>query len=104
MLDKFPELEAAAGAYQDTDAGVNVMKAQIQAVDPSSETASPMSDVHDGHHPQEMTVEMLTKLTETVSDSARQIAAAAKAGDESTARQLWNGLMEDLFGPRKSKA
>lgn len=104
VLEKFPELDAAAGAYQDTDSGANVMKAEISSADSQSGAASPMSDVHDGNLPQEMSVEMLTKLTETVSDSARQIANAMKNKDESTARKLWNGLLDDLFGSKGAKA
>ena len=64
VFEKYPELDAAAGGYQDTEPGSVLMRAQISAID--STTASPMSDVHDGHHDTEMSVDVLTNLTDTV--------------------------------------
>jgi hypothetical protein len=100
-LDKYPELDAAAGGYQDTDAGFDagVMKPQISAIDGDTATASAFSDVHDGHHIEEMSVEALTSLTETVSKSARQFVDNAQAGN-STVRQIWDGFLDDLLGPK----
>ena len=98
VLERYPELDAAAGGYQDTDAGENVMKPQISAV--NDDSASAMSDVHDGHHLNEMSVEALTALTETVSRSARQFVDAVSDKDESTVRQVWDGFLDDLLGPK----
>lgn len=96
MLERYPELDAAAGSYQDTNAGENVMKPQISAV--NDDSASAMSDVHDGHYISEMSVEALTALTDTVSKSARQFAGAVE--EDSTVRQLWSGFLDDLLGPK----
>ena len=64
---------------------------------------SVMSDVHDGHHATEMTVEMLTALTETVGKSARQLVENLKDKDEGTIRTIWQGLLDDILGPQKKK-
>lgn len=98
MFEKYPELDSAAGGYQDTDSGVNVMKPQIAAIDDSNLSA--MSDVHDGHHTGEMSVDALTNLTETVSKSARQVANSIKDKGDSAARQIWSGFLDDLLGPK----
>jgi len=98
VLEKFPQLEAAAGGYQDTTGHSTQMKPEISAVNELS--ASAMSDVHDGHHATEMSVEMLTALTETVGKSARQLVDKVKEKDENTIRQLWSGLLDDLLGPK----
>jgi SAP domain len=99
VLEKFPQLEAAAGGYQDTTGHSTQMKPEISAVNELS--ASAMSDVHDGHHATEMSVEMLTALTETVGKSARQLVDKVKETEENTIRQLWSGLLDDLLGPKK---
>lgn len=106
-LDKFPQLDAAAGGYQDTDAGVSIMKPEISTVDSSIITNfSAMSDVHDGS-PREMSVEVLSKLTETVNQASRQFAEVikdVKVKDEATMRKLWSGFLDDLFGAKTAKA
>ncbi|KAL8243802.1 hypothetical protein R6Q59_010060 [Mikania micrantha] len=102
ILEMFPHLEAAAGGYQDTDAGHNQMKAQIEPIEGSSGSVSAMSDVHDGHHPEEMSVETLTQLTDTVNDSARRLAGAMK--DESAFRKIWQGLLDDVLGSKNARA
>lgn len=99
VLEKMPELQAAAGGYQDTDAGHTIMKAEVsQATHSADTTLSIMSDVHDGHHPEEMSVEMLTKLTDTVGESAQKLANMVKDKDEATIRKVWNGFLDDVFG------
>jgi len=104
VLEKYPELDAAAGGYQDTAGHNTIMKPQISRVDESL-GLSAMSDVHDGHHATEMSVEMLTTLTETVGKSARQFADMVKDKDEGTIRKLWSGLLDDILGPKSgSKA
>ena len=99
-LEKYPELDAAAGGYQDTTGHDTLMKAQIEAV--NGDSASAMSDVHDGHHATEMSVDVLTALTETVGKSARQFADQVQDQDHTTLRQLWTGLLDDILGPKKS--
>lgn len=103
ILEKYPELSSAAGGYQDTPGQDTVLKAQISTVNGDDDSpASPFSDVHDGHHATEMTVEMLTKLTETVGNSARQLSDLVKDKDEVTVRKIWTGFLDDLFGgPQK---
>jgi hypothetical protein len=101
-LQRYPELDSAAGGYQDTEAGHNLMKPQISAIDSSGVSA--MSDVHDGHQSAgEMTVDALTNLTETVSKSARQFVDAG-AQKQTTMSQVWNGFLDDLLGPKSAKA
>lgn len=100
VLEKFPQLDAAAGGYQDTPGRDTLMKPQISAM--NEESASAMSDVHDGHHATEMSVEILTALTETVGKSARQFVDSVKDKDETTIRQLWTGLLDDILGPKQS--
>jgi len=100
VLEKFPELDAAAGGYQDTTGHDTLMKPQISAI--NEDSASAMSDVHDGHHATEMSVEILTALTETVGRSARQFVDLVKDKDETTIRQLWTGLLDDILGPKNS--
>ncbi|EHY55635.1 hypothetical protein ABEF95_006590 [Exophiala dermatitidis] len=103
VLDKYPELDAAAGGYQDTQGHDTVMKPEIVAVDDAlGSPASALSDVHDGHHATEMSVEQLTALTETVGKSARQFVDMVKDKDEATIRKIWTGFLDDLFGgPQK---
>ncbi|KIX05072.1 uncharacterized protein Z518_05944 [Rhinocladiella mackenziei CBS 650.93] len=100
VLEKYPELDSAAGGYQDTPGHETIMKPQISTVnDVLGSPASAMSDVHDGHHETEMSVEMLTGLTDTVGKSARKF---VKDKDEETIRQIWTGFLDDLFGgPQK---
>jgi len=101
VLEKYPELDAAAGGYQDTQGHDTLMKGEISHVgDVASNTASVMSDVHDGHHPTELSVEMLTALTETVGKSARQLVDNLKDKDEETIRKIWSGFLDDLFGQK----
>ena len=59
-----------------------------------------MSDVHDGHHPTELSVEMLTALTQTVGKSAKQFVDMVKDKDEQTVRKIWSGFLDDLFGQK----
>ena len=101
-LGKYPQLEAVAGGYQDAAGEHSVLRTEISGI--ASGNASAMSDVHDGHQASEMSVEMLTALTETVGKSARQFADMVKDKDESTARQLWNGFLDDLLGPKKGSS
>ena len=101
VLEKHPHLDAAAGGYQDTEGHRTQMKAEINAID--SDNTSALSDVHDGHHATEMTVEVLTALTETVGKSARQFVDNLKDKDEVTIRTLWQGLLDDILGPQKKK-
>ena len=102
-LEKYPELDAAAGGYQDTPGHETVLKPQISTVNGDHDSpASAFSDVHDGHHATEMSVETLTKLTETVGNSARQLVDMVKDKDEETIRKMWTGFLDDVFGgPQK---
>jgi hypothetical protein len=101
VLEKHPHLDAAAGGYQDTEGHQTQMKAEISAIE--SANTSAMSDVHDGHHATEMTVEMLTSLSETVGKSARKFANNLTDKDDSTIRALWQSFLDDLLGPQKKK-
>ena len=102
VLEKYPELDAAAGGYQDTRGHETLMKAQISHTGDAEEmTASAMSDVHDGHHPGELSVEMLTALTDTVGKNAKQFVDMVKDKDEDTIRNLWSGFLDDLFGQKE---
>lgn len=104
VLERYPELDAAAGGYQDTPGHETIMKPQISTVgDADNSPASAMSDVHDGHHPTELSVEMLTALTETVGKSARQFVDMVKDKDEDTVRKIWTGFLDDLFGGEQKK-
>jgi hypothetical protein len=100
VLEKYPQLDAAAGGYQDTEGHDTLMKPEISAI--NEDSASAMSDVHDGNHATEMSVEMLTALTETVGKSARSFVDLVKDKDDTTIRQLWTGLLDDILGPKKS--
>jgi hypothetical protein len=101
VLEKYPELDAAAGGYQDTQGHHTIMKPQIfHNGDSESGPVSPMSDVHDGHHPGELSIEMLTALTDTVGKSARQFVDMVKDKDEETIRKIWSGFLDDLFGQK----
>ncbi|KAJ9607505.1 hypothetical protein H2200_007583 [Cladophialophora chaetospira] len=100
VLERFPELDAAAGGYQDTPGHDTIMKPQILHTGDEASVASAMSDVHDGHHPTELSVEMLTALTETVGKSARQFLDQVKDKDEQTIRKIWGGFLDDLFGQK----
>lgn len=103
VLERYPELDAAAGGYQDTQGHDTLMKAQIFHTGEEHGAASAMSDVHDGHHPTELSVEMLTALTETVGKSARQFLDQVKDKDEQTIRKIWGGFLDDLFGQQNNK-
>ena len=100
VLEKYPELDAAAGGYQDTAGHSTLMKAEIAAIG-GEDSASAMSDVHDGHHPTELSVDMLTALTDTVGKSARNLMGGMKPSDEGMVKQVWSGLLDDILGPRK---
>ena len=101
ILERYPELDSAAGGYQDTPGHETIMKPQIfHTGDDGSGVASALSDVHDGHHPTELSVEMLTALTETVGKSARQFLDQVKDKDEHTIRKIWGGFLDDLFGQK----
>ena len=105
ILEKYPELDSAAGGYQDTPGQDTVLKPQISTVNGDVDSpASAFSDVHDGHLASEMSVDALTKLTETVGNSARQFVDLVKDKDEATVRKLWTGFLDDLFGPAQKGA
>ena len=101
VLEKYPELDAAAGGYQDTEGHSTQMKAEISSIDDG--VSSAMSDVHDGHHPTELSVEMLTALTDIVSKSGKKITDLAKDQNPDTLRKVWNGFLDDLLGPSSKK-
>ncbi|EXJ59111.1 hypothetical protein A1O7_06542 [Cladophialophora yegresii CBS 114405] len=104
VLEKYPELDSAAGGYQDTPGHETILKPQIfHNGDSEGSVASPLSDVHDGH-PTELSVEMLTALTETVGKSARQFLDQVKDKDEQTIRKIWSGFLDDVFGEKRKGA
>lgn len=101
-LEEYPDLEAAAGGYQGTHGGVAaIMKPQIEtASQKTSAEMSHMSDVGDGHT-NEMSVDTLTKLTDILGSKGQEFVEAVKGKDESTVRQIWNSLLDDMFGSKK---
>jgi hypothetical protein len=101
VLEKYPQLDAAAGGYQDTPGHDTVMKPQIEAI--NEDSASAMSDVHDGNHATEMSVEILTALTETVGKSARQLVDQLGDKDQTTIRSIWEGVLDDILGKQNKK-
>ena len=80
------------------------MKPEVSAVGDVSSPASAMSDLHDGHHDTEMSVEMLTALTEKVGKNAKQFVDMVKDKDEQTIRKIWSGFLDDLFGSSQKGA
>lgn len=100
-LEKFPDLEAAAGGYQATEGGrVAIMKPQIETA--TAADLSHMSDIGDGQS-EEMSIDTLTKLTDILGSKGKDFADALKTKDESTVRVLWNSLLDDIFGSQKQK-
>lgn len=100
-LEKFPDLEAAAGGYQATEGGtVAIMKPQIETA--AGAEMSHMSDIGDGHS-EEMSIETLTKLTDVLGSKGKDLAEAFKSQDKGTIRVLWNSLLDDIFGAQKQK-
>jgi len=100
-LEKFPELEAAAGGYQATDGGAPaIMKPQIEtASEKNSGEMSHMSDVGDGHTT-EMSIETLSQLSNILGNNAQKFVDMVKDKDESTIRKLWGGFLDDVFGAK----
>lgn len=109
-LARNPELDAAAGGFQETGSDT-VMKAQIVTAQETmadggayvdldlKSHASPMSEVIDTHDI-ELGIEHLTQLTETVGKSARKLVDQV---EESTVRKIWRGFLDDVFGEKKSR-
>ena len=101
VLEKYPELDSAAGGYQDTTGHDTQMKPTISSIEDG--VSSAMSDVHDGHHPTELSIETLTALTETVGKSARQFVDSVKDKNEGEIRRLWNEFLDDFLGSGKKQ-
>jgi hypothetical protein len=108
-LERYPELGAAAGGYQFTDGGQNVMKAQIVTVHETlaegdhvegGDVHSAMSDVIDGHS-NEMSVDQIAELTETVRNSAKRLLGMGNDKNEATIRKIWSGFLDDVLGPKE---
>ena len=108
ILSRNPDIDAAAGGFQETGDS-NVMKAQIVTVQETMADggahvdldlkthASPMSEVVD-NHAEELGIDRLTQLTETVGKSARKMADHV---EESTMSRIWKGFLDDVFGEKK---
>ncbi|RMZ81004.1 hypothetical protein DV738_g2491, partial [Chaetothyriales sp. CBS 135597] len=90
VFDKNPHLDAAAGGYQDTEVGSAQMKAEISLEDPDA--ASAFSNAHDGHHDTAGTIDALSELVNK-KDRSQQ--------EEGQLRQLWQGLLDDVLGPKQ---
>lgn len=109
-LARNPELDAAAGGFQETG-GDQVMKAQIVTAQETmadggayvdldlGSHASPMSEVID-NHAIELGIENLTELTETVGKSARKMVDQV---EESAVSKIWKGFLDDVFGEKKGR-
>lgn len=104
-LERFPDLEAAAGGYQFTEGGAAaIMKPQIEtASEKTGAEMSHMSDVGDGHS-HEISVETLTQLSSILGKNAQQFVEMVKDKDESTIRKIWSGFLDDVFGAKKPGA
>lgn len=84
----------------------NVVRPEISTVSANSthiESPSAMSEVTDNHaidlDPYDLTNKVTAAATKTAEDTMNQIRNAG------TVRQLWSGLLDDLFGSRRvSKA
>jgi hypothetical protein len=107
VLERYPELDAAAGGYQGTEGGMNQMKAQIITVHDTlaegdhvegGDKHSAMSDVVDGHT-NELSVDQIAELTNTVGNSARRM-MGIKDKSESTISTIWSGFLDDVLGPK----
>jgi hypothetical protein len=106
-LERYPELDAAAGGYQGTEGGMNQMKAEIITVHDTlaegdhvegGDKHSAMSDVVDGHT-NELSVDQIAELTNTVGNSARRM-MGIKDKSESTISTIWSGFLDDVLGPK----
>jgi len=111
VLERYPELDAAAGGYQGTEGGLNQMKPQIVSVHETlaegehvegGDKHSAFSDVADGHT-NEMSVDQIAELTRTVGNNAKRLMDMVKDKDEASIRKIWSGFLDDVLGP-KSKA
>jgi SAP domain len=113
ILARNPELDAAAGGFQEPGGNTkpnSVMRAQIVTAQETmadggayvdldlGSHASPMSEVVDNHDV-ELGIDRLTELTETVGKSARKMVDRVEG---SALRPIWKGLMDDIFGEKKS--
>lgn len=109
-LTRNPELEAVAGVDLEPGAGeTNIMKPTIVTVEETMADggahvdldlkghASAMSEVVDNASV-ELGIDNLTELTETVGKSARKMVTPQ---EESVVRQVWNGFLDDVLGPKK---
>jgi len=98
-LDKFPELEAAAGGYQSTEGGAPaVMTPEIEtASQKTGGEMSHLSDVGDGQTT-EMSIEQLAQLSNGLGN---KLVDMVKDKDEGTIRKLWSGFLDDVFGPKQ---
>ena len=104
-LEKFPELEAAAGGYQATDGGAPaIMTPEIESVTHKDDAEmSHMSDIGDGQTT-EMSIETLAEMSNILGDNAHKVVDMVKDKDEGTIRKLWSGFMDDVFGPKQGSA
>ena len=112
VLERYPELGAAAGGYQGTQGGMNQMKAQIVTVHDTladgdhvegGDKHSVMSDVIDGHT-NELSVDQIAELTKTVENSARRVVDMVKDKDEASIKKIWAGFLDDILGPKAKTA
>lgn len=101
-LEKFPELEAAAGGYQSTEGGAPaIMKPEIEtASQKTGGEMSHLSDVGDGQTT-EMSVEQLAQLSHVLGNNAQKFVDMVKDKDEGTIRKLWSGFLDDVFGAKQ---
>ena len=100
-LEEYPSLDAAAGGYQGTDAGVHLMKPQIETVvERDHAQMSTLSDVGDGHT-NEMSIETLADLSGILGTNAQKFVDMVKDKDETTIRTMWNGFLDDLLGAKQ---
>lgn len=101
-LERFPDLEAAAGGYQGSDGGeFRIMQPQIEtASQKTGSEMSHMSDVGDGHTT-EMSIDTLSQLSNILGNNAQKFVEMVKDKDEGTIRKLWSGFLDDVFGAKQ---
>lgn len=104
VFEKHAHLDAAAGGYQDTEAGDRQMKAQISSVNAlAGDAISHMSDVGDGHT-EEMAVDTLAKLSTVLGNNVESLADQVKAKEQGTVSKVWSGFLDDLLGGTQKRA
>lgn len=68
---------------------------------------SPLSDVHDNNAVQiefHKVVDQVNAAATKAMSQAQALTANSRSGESGTVRSLWNGVVEDLMGSKRSRA